>query len=315
MREAGSTAVQEVAFTLANGIAYCEAALERGLRFDEFGGRLSFFFNGHSNFFEEVAKFRAARRLWAGIVRERFGVERPDLGRLRFHTQTAGSSLTAQQPEVNVVRTTLQAMSAVLGGTQSLHTNAKDEALGLPTEEAALLALRTQQVIAHESGVCDTIDPLAGSYYVESLTDEIERRSREYLKKIETLGGAVRAIEKGFQQREIHESAYAWQRSVESGERVVVGVNQYVEETGERPPVLRIDEERARDAARKVAALREHRDGPAAQQALDELERCARSDDNLVPVILAAVESRATLGEISDRLGQVFGLYREAGIL
>jgi methylmalonyl-CoA mutase N-terminal domain/subunit len=312
MREAGSTAVQEVAFTLANAIAYCEAALERGLRFEEFGGRLSFFFNGHSNFLEEVAKFRAARRLWAGIVRQRFGVEQPGLARLRFHTQTAGSSLTAQQPEVNVVRTTLQAMSAVLGGTQSLHTNAMDEALGLPTEESALLALRTQQVIAHESGVCDTIDPLAGSYFVESLTDEIERRAADYIRKIDDLGGAVRAIEKGFQQREIHEAAYRWQRQVEQGGRIVVGVNRFAEGAGStRPPLLKVDEQLQQKRSERLRALRDRRDAAAVQSALDALEDAARGDANLVPRILDAVERLATLGEISDRLRQVFGVYRQ----
>ncbi|HKQ62627.1 MAG TPA: methylmalonyl-CoA mutase family protein, partial [Candidatus Polarisedimenticolaceae bacterium] len=242
MREAGATAVQEVAFTLAHAIAYCDAAIARGLEFRTFGARLSFFFNGHSNFFEEAAKFRAARRLWARIARERYGATDPELCRLRFHTQTAGSTLTAQQPELNVVRTALQALAAVLGGTQSLHTNAMDEALGLPTESAALLALRTQQVIAHETGVADTPDPLAGSYYVETLTDEIERRARDYLARIEQLGGAVRAIEQGFPQREIHEAAYAWQRRVERGEELVVGVNAFTQGDGARPPILRVDE-------------------------------------------------------------------------
>ena len=311
MREAGSTAVQEVAFTLANGIAYCEAALKRGLRFDEFGGRLSFFFNGHSNFFEEVAKFRAARRLWAGIVRERFGVERPDLGRLRFHTQTAGSSLTAQQPEVNVVRTTLQAMSAVLGGTQSLHTNAMDEALGLPTESAALLALRTQQVIAHESGVCDTIDPLAGSYFIESLTDEIERRASDYIRKIDDLGGAVRAIESGFQQREIHESAYRWQKQVEAEEQIVVGVNRFTEGESGRPPLLKVDEQLQQKRAKRLQELRARRDAAAVEQALAAIEEAARGTANLVPLILVAVECNATLGEIADRMRNVFGVYQQ----
>jgi methylmalonyl-CoA mutase N-terminal domain/subunit len=312
MREAGATAVQEVAFTLANAIAYCEAATERGLRFEDFGGRLSFFFNAHSNFFEEVAKFRAARRMWAGIVRDRFGVNRSGLGRLRFHTQTAGSTLTAQQPEVNLVRTALQALSAVLGGTQSLHTNALDEALGLPTEQTALLALRSQQVIAHETGVGDTIDPLAGSYFVEALTHEIETRAREYIDKIDSLGGAVRAIELGFQQREIHDAAYVWQKKVESGDEVVVGVNRYVEGEEARPPVLKVDEELQRRAAQRLTALRARRDGAAVDSALDAVEEAARSDSNLVPHILHAVECRATLGEISDRMRKVFGLHQEA---
>jgi methylmalonyl-CoA mutase N-terminal domain/subunit len=312
MREAGATAVQEVAFTLANAIAYCEAATERGLRFEDFGGRLSFFFNAHSNFFEEVAKFRAARRMWAGIVRDRFGVSRSDLGRLRFHTQTAGSTLTAQQPEVNLVRTALQALSAVLGGTQSLHTNALDEALGLPTEQTALLALRSQQVIAHETGVGDTIDPLAGSYFAEALTNEIESRAREYIDKVDALGGAVRAIELGFQQREIHDAAYAWQKKVESGGEVVVGVNRYVEEEAVHPPVLKVDEQLQRRAAQRLTALRARRDGAAVEKALESIEEAARSDANLVPHILHAVEHHATLGEISDRMRKVFGLHQEA---
>jgi methylmalonyl-CoA mutase N-terminal domain/subunit len=312
MREAGATAVQEVAFTLANAIAYCEAAIERGLRFEDFGPRVSFFFNAHSNFFEEVAKFRAARRMWARIVRERFGVDRPELGRLRFHTQTAGSTLTAQQAEVNLVRTSLQALSAVLGGTQSLHTNALDEALGLPTERTALLALRSQQVIAHETGVGDTVDPLAGSFFVESLTNEIESRAREYVERVDALGGAVRAIELGFQQREIHDSAYAWQKKVEGGERVVVGVNQYVEGAEVHPPVLKVDPELERKATRRLEALRSGRDSDAVEQALDAIEQAARGEANLVPPILSAVECRATLGEISDRMRQVFGVHQEA---
>jgi len=312
MREAGATAVQEVAFTLTNAIAYCEAAIERGLAFEQFGRRLSFFFNSHSNFFEEAAKFRAARRLWAGIVRERFGVTQPDLCRLRFHTQTAGSTLTAQQPEVNVVRTALQAMAAVLGGTQSLHTNAMDEALGLPTEKSALLALRTQQVIAHETGVGDTVDPLAGSYFVENLTDEIESRARDYIEKIDDLGGAVRAIEMGFQQREIHESAYTWQKRVESEDARVVGVNCFTEEETVHPPILHVDETLQRTAAERLRALRERRDDAAVARALDAVEQTASGVTNLVPPILDAVECYATLGEISDRMRKVFGCFRES---
>jgi methylmalonyl-CoA mutase N-terminal domain/subunit len=312
MREAGSTAVQEVAFTLANAIAYCDAAIARGLKFESFGRRLSFFFNGHSNFFEEAAKYRAARRLWARLARERFGATDPALCRLRFHTQTAGSSLTAQQPEVNVVRTTLQALSAVLGGTQSLHTNSLDEALGLPTEHAALLALRTQQVIAHESGVCETIDPLAGSYFVEALTDAIERGARDYLDKIDELGGAERAIELGFQQKEIHEAAFRWQKQVESGDQVVVGVNRFTEEEQVRPPVLRVDETLQRKQAERLAALRAQRDDDAVERTLADVESAARGDANLMPPILAAVECHATLGEISDTLRRVYGVYRES---
>jgi methylmalonyl-CoA mutase N-terminal domain/subunit len=312
MREAGATAVQEVAFTLANAVAYCEAALARGLRFEEFGGRLSFFFNGHSNLLEEVAKFRAARRMWAKIVRERFGADRPDLGRLRFHTQTAGSTLTAQQPEVNLVRTALQALAAILGGTQSLHTNALDEALGLPTERTALLALRSQQVIAHETGVGDTVDPLAGSYYVESLTDEIESRARDYLDKIDALGGAARAIEIGYQQREIHDAAYAWQKRVEAGDAVVVGVNRFVEGEEAHPPVLKVDEALQRRAAERLRTLRARRDADAVERALAAVEEAARGEANLVPRILTAVESHATLGEISNRMREAFGVHQEA---
>ncbi len=312
MREAGSTAVQEVAFTLANAIAYCDAALARGLDFRSFGARLSFFFNGHSNFFDEAAKFRAARRMWARIVRDRFGVDDPKLARMRFHTQTAGSTLTAQQPEVNVVRTALQALAAVLGGTQSLHTNSMDEALGLPTEKAALLALRTQQVIAHESGVADTIDPLAGSYYVESLTDQIEKAAGEYIAKIDDLGGAVRAIELGFQQREIHDAAYSWQRRVEAEDAVVVGVNRFVEEDEVRPEVLRVDEKLQRRRSERLQSLRASRDAAAVEAALTAIEDAARGTANLMPPILAAVECNATLGEIADRLRGVFDVYHES---
>jgi methylmalonyl-CoA mutase N-terminal domain/subunit len=311
MREAGATAVQEVAFTLANAVAYCEAALERGLAFEQFGPRLSFFMNGHSNFFEEAAKFRAARRLWARLVRERFGVDDPESAKFRFHTQTAGSTLTAQQPEVNLVRTALQALSAVLGGTQSLHTNSMDEALGLPTEHAALLALRTQQVIAHETGVGDTVDPLAGSYFVESLTDAIERGAREYLDKIDAMGGAVRALEKGFQQREIHEAAYRWQKQVERGQAVVVGVNRFTEGDTAKPPILRIDPALESARVERLKALRARRDAGAAARALQGVEDAARSGDNVVPAILAAVEAETTLGEIADRMRAVFGAYHE----
>jgi len=311
MREAGATAVQEVAFTLANAVAYCETAIERGLPFETFGGRLSFFFNGHSNLFEEAAKFRAARRLWARIVRDRFGVKSDDLAKLRFHTQTAGSTLTAQPPEVNVVRTTLQALSAVRGGTQSLHTNAMDEALGLPTESAALLALRTQQVLAHETGVTDTVDPLAGSYFVESLTDAIEAGARDYLAKIDAMGGAARAIERGFQQREIHEAAYRWQKRVESGDAVVVGVNKYTESEAPRPPVLKVDASAERERRRRLAAFRAGRNPEAVARALTRVEEIARGDGNLLPAILDAVTSEATLGEIADRMRAVFGQHQE----
>ena len=313
MREAGATAVQEIAFTLANAIAYCEAALARGLAFETFGGRLSFFFNGHAGFFEEAAKFRAARRLWARLVRERFGVTDPELAKLRFHTQTAGSTLTAQQPEVNVVRTAYQALAAVLGGTQSLHTNSMDEALGLPTEQAALLALRTQQVLAHETGVADTVDPLAGSYFVEALTDALESEAKAYLAKIDALGGAVRAIERGFQQREIHEAAYRWQKRVESGDAVVVGVNRFTEGSALKPPILKVDAAAESERCSRLAALRSRR-GALAAASLEAVADAARSGANLMPSILAAVEAEATLGEIADRLRGVFGTHREASV-
>ena len=311
MREAGATAVQEVAFTLANAVAYCDAAIARGLPFASFGARLSFFFNGHSNFFEEAAKFRAARRLWARIVSERYGVDDPELCKLRFHTQTAGSTLTAQQPEVNVVRTALQALSAVLGGTQSLHTNAMDEALGLPTENAALLALRTQQVIAHETGVADTVDPLAGSYYVETLTDAIETDAKAYIAKIDAMGGATRAIERGFQQREIHEAAYRWQKQVESGDAVVVGVNRFTATDAPRPPVLKVDPSAEGARRERLAALRRRRDAGRVESALAAVEAAARNGTNLMPPVIVAVEDEATLGEIADRFRAVFGLHHE----
>jgi methylmalonyl-CoA mutase N-terminal domain/subunit len=313
MREAGATAVQEVAFTLANAIAYCDAAIARGLPFESFAGRLSFFFNAHSNLFEEAAKFRAARRLWARIARERFAAK-DELAKLRFHTQTAGSTLTAQQPAVNVVRTTLQALSAVLGGTQSLHTNSMDEALGLPTEAAALLALRTQQVLAYETGVADTVDPLAGSYFVEALTDAVEAGANTYLEKIDAMGGATRAIERGFQQREIHEAAYRWQKRVESGDATVVGVNRFTDSEAEKPHVLRVDPALERDRREKLAQRRSSRNARAAEDALASVERAARGGDNVVPAILAAVEAEATLGEISDRMRAVFGIYRDVPV-
>ncbi len=315
IREAGATAVQEVAFTLANAIAYVEAAQGAGLSVDTFAPRLSFFFNAHSDFFEEVAKFRAARRLWARIVKERFGSDNPRSQMLRFHTQTAGSTLTAQQPDVNVVRTTLEALSAVLGGAQSLHTNAKDEALGLPTESAVLLALRTQQVIAYESGVAGTADPLAGSYFVESLTNEIEARARQYLDRIDAAGGMLRAIESGMAQREIQESAFRHERAVESGEKIVVGVNRFTEEPGRLPPVLRVSEELERGQVARLRRLRAERDAARVEAALGRVEEAARGTANLMPPILAAVEAHATVGEISDALRRVFGEYRAPVVL
>ncbi len=312
IREAGSTAVQEVAFTLADAIAYVEAAIAAGLAVDEFAPQLSFFFNSHNDLLEEIAKFRAARRLWARIMRDRFHAADPRSMLLRFHAQTAGSSLTAQQPENNIVRVAMQALAAVLGGCQSLHSNSLDEALALPTESAALLALRTQQIIACESGVTNTVDPVGGSYAIEKLTDEIETRAREYLEKIDALGGMLRAIEIGYVQSEIQKAAYEYQQAVERGEQVVVGVNQFVAEE-ERPiPILRIDPEIERAQVSRVQALRARRDHAKVQSALAAVETRARSSENLVPAIQAAVEAYATVGEISDAMRRVFGEYQES---
>jgi len=310
IREAGSTAAQELAFTLANGLAYVQAAVDRGLAVDQFAPRLSFFFNAHNDLFEEVAKFRAARRLWARLMRERFGATDPRSLMLRFHTQTAGSTLTAQQPLVNVVRTTMQGLSAVLGGTQSLHTNSYDEALGLPTEGAARLALRTQQVLSEESGVAQTADPLAGSYYVEALTSALEAKANEFLAKIDALGGMLAAIEQGYPQREIHEAAYAHQQAVEAGTVGVVGVNRFAEEEEPHAEIFEPDPRVERERREALERWRKDRDDAATTAALDALEAAARGTDNLVPRLLAAVEAGATLGEISDRLRAVFGLYR-----
>jgi len=307
IREAGSTAVQEVAFTLADAIAYVEAAVRVGLDVDDFGGRLSFFFNVHNNFLEEVAKFRAARRLWARIMKERFQAKNPRSMMLRFHSQTAGSSLTAQQPINNVVRTALQALASVLGGTQSLHTNSYDEALGLPTEMAVRTALRTQQVIAYESGVADTIDPLAGSYYVEYLTDEIERRAAEYIATIDQLGGAVPAIESGFQQREIQQAAYKYQQGVESRDEIVVGVNRFEVEEEEPTDILKIDAELERRQVEKLKKLRSTRDNDAVKRALARVSETAAGEANLMPAIVDAVRVYATLGEVSDAMRSRFG--------
>jgi len=314
IREAGSTAVQEVAFTLADGIQYVDAAVKAGLDVDAFAGRLSFFFNAHNNLLEEVAKFRAARRLWARIMRDRFKAKDARSMMLRFHTQTAGSMLTAQQPDNNIVRVTIQALAAVLGGTQSLHTNSRDEALGLPTEESARIALRTQQIIANESGVADVIDPLAGSWAVEAMTDEIEGRAEEYLRKIDEMGGMVQAISKGYVQREIQEAAYAWQRQVEAKEQVVVGVNAF---KSDDPPVtvMKVDPAVEARQVERVQAFRAKRSGAAAKQAVDAVRAAARGKDNLMPPILAAVKAQATLGEISDALRDVFGEYRESVVL
>ena len=315
IREAGSTAVQEVAFTLADGITYVEAALAAGLEVDEFAPRISFFFNAHNNLLEEIAKFRAARRLWSRIMRERFNARDPRSLMLRFHTQTAGSSLTAQQPEVNVVRTTIQALAAVLGGTQSLHTNSMDEALALPTEAAARVALRTQQVIAYESGVADTADPLAGSYAIEELTDRVEELAREYLEKIDAMGGMLRAIETGYVQREIQESAYRYQRAIESQEEIVVGVNRFQIEAEPTVPLLRIDAALEQAQIERVRALRARRDAQATEAALNKLEQAATTTENLLPRILECVEAYATVGEISNRLRRVWGEYRETSTI
>jgi methylmalonyl-CoA mutase, N-terminal domain len=310
MREAGATAVQEVAFTLGNGMAYVQAALDAGLAVDEFAPRLSFFFACHMNFFEEVAKFRAARRMWAKIMADRFGATDPRSLMLRFHTQTGGATLTAQQPENNIVRTGLEALAAVLGGTQSLHTNSFDEALALPSERAAKIALRTQQVIAHESGVPDTVDPLGGSYYVESLTNEVETRSWEYLEKIDGLGGAVPAIEAGWIQNEIHEAAYRIQEGVESGRRVVVGVNRWEEQEEEPVELLRLDQDAVSRQVERLRELRAGRDQAAVDRALKEVEETARGTDNLLYPMREALRLRVTLGEVSDALRRVFGEHR-----
>ncbi|HVB35241.1 MAG TPA: methylmalonyl-CoA mutase family protein [Patescibacteria group bacterium] len=312
IREAGSNAVQEVAFTLANAIAYVESALRAGLAVDEFGPRLSFFFVAQTDLLEEVAKFRAARRLWARIMRERFGASEPRSMMLRFHAQTAGSALTAQQPENNIVRVAIQALAAVLGGCQSLHCNALDEALALPSELSALLALRTQQILAAESGVASTIDPVGGSWAIENLTGKIEARAREYIAKIDAMGGMLSAIEAGYIQTEIQRSAYEYQLAVEREKRVVVGVNRFVSDEHRPIPLLRIDPEIERDQVERLRALRARRNQAAARGALKEVERRARSEENLMPAILAAVEAYATVGEISDAMRRVFGEYHES---
>ncbi len=315
IREAGSTAAQELAFTLADGIAYVQAAVRAGLAVDAFASRLSFFFNVHNNFFEEIAKFRAARRLWARIMKERLGAKDERSLMMRFHAQTAGSTLTAQQVDNNVVRVTLQALAAVLGGTQSLHTNARDEALALPNESSALLALRTQQIIAHESGVADTVDPLAGSYYVETLTRELEQKAEEYLGNIDDLGGAVAAIERGYMQREIQNAAYMYQREIETNDRIIVGVNQFTQ--GAKPPadILKVNPELEEKARANLAAVRTGRDAAAASRALGRIEAAARDGSNLMPRIIDAVRAWCTLGEISDAMRRVFGEYRPVNVL
>ncbi|MBZ5694062.1 MAG: methylmalonyl-CoA mutase family protein [Acidobacteriia bacterium] len=315
IREAGSTDVQEVAFTLANGIAYVEAAVSAGLQVDEFAPQISFFFNSHNEFLMQIAKFRAARRLWARTMRHRFSARDPRSMMLRFHVQTAGSSLTAQQPENNLVRVALQCLAAVLGGCQSLHANGLDEALALPTERAALLALRTQQIIAQETGVANTMDPVAGSYAIEKLTNEIESAAQAYISKIDALGGMLRAIETGYVQMEIQKAAYEYQQAVERGEQVVVGVNRFQAEEEQPIPTLRIDPEIERSQVARLNALRARRDAAKSRAALEEVERRARGTENLMPAILAAVEAYATVGEISDALRRAFGEYHESVVI
>jgi methylmalonyl-CoA mutase, N-terminal domain len=311
IREAGSTAVQEVAFTMANAIAYIDAAVTAGLAVDTFAPRISFFFNSHNNFLEEVAKFRAARRLFATIMRDRFGARNPRSWMMRFHVQTAGSTLTAQQPDVNVVRVSMQALAAVLGGAQSLHTNGKDEALSLPTEDSARLALRTQQIIAHESGVTGVVDPFGGSYYIEKLTDEIEQGAREYIERIDAMGGTLAAIEKGYIQNEVHNAAYAFQQAVERGDAVVVGVNRFKQDEKAQAGMFRLDPELEQQQVARLRDLRASRDAALVEQRLAALEQAARGSDNLMPHILSSAEAFATVGEISDRLRAVFGEYQD----
>ncbi len=315
IREAGATAAQEIGFTLANAIAYVEAALENGLKIDEFAPRISFFFNAHNDLLEEVAKFRAARRMWAKIMKARFGAKDPRSMMLRFHTQTAGSTLTAQQPENNVARVTIQTLAAVLGGTQSLHTNSRDEALALPTEETALIALRTQQIVAHESGVVETIDPLGGSFYVEALTDRLEREAMNYIERIDEMGGAVAAIESGYMQKEIQNSAYRHQIDVEKKERIIVGVNEYVLEDELETEILHIDPSVEEEQLARLQALKKRRDAGKVGKTLDNLRSAAEGSDNLMPHILDAVKVYATLGEICGILREVFGEYRETVVL
>jgi len=311
IREAGSSAVQEVAFTLADGLAYVDAAVKTGLDVDDFAKRLSFFFNVHNNFLEEIAKFRAARRLWARLMKERFGAQKASSMMMRFHTQTAGCSLTAQQPDNNVVRVTMQALAAVLGGTNSLHTNSRDEALCLPTEDSVRIALRTQQIIAHESGVADTVDPLAGSYMVESMTSEIEEKALKYINKIDDLGGVVKAIEAGFMQQEIGDSAYAYQKSIETEDQVIVGVNRFIIEEAPPENLLRIKQEMEIEQRKSLKAIKAGRDAAAVENSLKALRQVAESGDNLLPAIVVAVKTYATLGEVCGVLREIFGEYVE----
>jgi methylmalonyl-CoA mutase N-terminal domain/subunit len=314
IREAGATAVQELAFTLADGIGYVEECVKRGMAVDDFAARLSFFWDVHNDFFEEIAKFRAARRIWARVMRDRFGARDPRSWQLRTHAQTAGVSLTAQQPYNNVVRTALQGLAAVLGGTQSLHTNSLDETYALPTEESVTLALRTQQLIAHESGVDRVVDPLGGSYFVEYLTDEMERRALEYIRRIDEMGGIIRAVEEGFPQKEIGESAYRYQREVEQGERLIVGVNAFQSDREEPIQILKIDDRVAEDQEALLRKVKAERNAKAVSAALAKVEAACRGSDNLMPPVLEAVKAYATLGEISDVFRKVWGQYREGGI-
>ena len=315
IREAGCTAAQEIAFTLADGIAYVEAALQSGLALEAFAPRLSFFFNAHNQFFEEIAKFRAARRMWARIIKERFGSDDPKSQMLRFHTQTAGSTLTAQQPDNNIVRTTVQAMAAVIGGTQSLHTNSRDEALALPTETSARIALRTQQILAFESRIADTVDPFAGSYLIESLTDQLEAQALTLIKRVDEAGGMVSAIEKGLPQREIQNAAYAFQKGVERGEHVVVGVNKFTIQNEAKPDLLRVDEALGARRRAEVAGYRQDRDNAAVRDALATLTAAAEGTANLMPLIIDAVKKEATVGEVCDAMRTVFGEYQERLVL
>ena len=315
IREAGSSAVQEVAFTLANGIAYVKAAIDAGMDVDSFAGRLSFFFGAHNNFLEEVAKFRAARRMWARIMRERFGAQKPSSWMLRFHTQTAGCTLTAQQPDNNIVRVAFQALAAVLGGTQSLHTNSRDEAFALPSEESVAIALRTQQIIAHESGVGDIIDPLGGSYAIEALTHDIEERATEYVKKIDEIGGAIKAIETGFMQREIATSAYQYQRDIEDKKKIIVGLNEFTTKEAPFTNILKISAEVERHQRQKLDKVRGRRDAHKVKDVLKALRKAAQGTENLMPYILDAVKHYVTLGEIADCLREVFGEYKERTII
>ena len=315
IREAGCTAAQEIGFTIADGIAYVEAAVKAGLRVDDFAPRLSFFFNAHNDLLEEVAKFRAARRVWAAIMKERFGAEDPKSMMLRFHTQTGGSTLTAQQPDNNIVRVAMQTLAAVLGGTQSLHTNSRDEALALPTEDSVRIALRTQQIVAYESGVTETVDPLAGSYYIESLTDQIEQKAVEYINKIDELGGAAKAIDRGYVQKEIQDSAYKYQKEIESGDRIVVGVNKFQVEESSPKGLLKVDPKVGEMQKKKLVELRSTRNNEKVNAALETLKNAAAGDDNLMPLILDAVKEYATLGEICGVLREVFGEYQQSIVL